>query len=156
MAGGDVVPLPLGGEVVEDGGVEPAHPVVGIRAMHAVRDVLVRLLGRDGRAGRGRHRRHRTPRSVARRRWSPAGRAALGAARSATPVAPAPATAPTRSTFTVGVTGDVDSFNPFLGFEANSYEMWALIYDYMVGYSMKDMSPTPALADERGRPPTTA
>jgi len=48
--------------------------------------------------------------------------------------------------FTVGLIGDVDSFNPFLGFEASSYEMWALTYDYMVGYSMKDMSPQPDLA----------
>ena len=41
---------------------------------------------------------------------------------------------------------EVDSFNPFLGIEAPSYEMWALTYDYMVSYSMKDMSPEPGLA----------
>ena len=61
MPGGDVVPLPLAGEVVEDGGVEPSHPVVRVRPAHAVRHVLVRLLRRDGRSGRGRHERHRTP-----------------------------------------------------------------------------------------------
>ena len=33
--------------------------------------------------------------------------------------------------------------------------MWALTYDYMIGYSMKDMSPEPGLATS-GRPPTTA
>ena len=49
-------------------------------------------------------------------------------------------------TFTVGLKNEVDSFNPFLGIEAPSYEMWALTYDYMVGYSMEDMSPVPALA----------
>jgi peptide/nickel transport system substrate-binding protein len=49
-------------------------------------------------------------------------------------------------TFTVGLKNEVDSFNPFLGIEAPSYEMWALTYDYMVGYSMDDMSPEPALA----------
>jgi peptide/nickel transport system substrate-binding protein len=48
--------------------------------------------------------------------------------------------------FTVGLKNEVDSFNPFLGIEAPSYEMWALTYDYMVGYSMDDMSPVPALA----------
>jgi peptide/nickel transport system substrate-binding protein len=50
-------------------------------------------------------------------------------------------------TFTVGLKNEVDSFNPFLGIEAPSYEMWALTYDYMVGYSMDDMSPVPALAE---------
>ena len=50
-------------------------------------------------------------------------------------------------TFTVGLTNEVDSFNPFLGIEGESYEMWALMYDYLTGYSMKDMSPTPALAE---------
>lgn len=49
-------------------------------------------------------------------------------------------------TFTVALTGDVDSFNPFNGIVAASYEMWALTYDYMIHYSMKDMSPEPGLA----------
>ena len=49
-------------------------------------------------------------------------------------------------TFRVGLRNEVDSFSPFLGFEAPSYEMWALTYDFMVGYSMDDMSPVPALA----------
>jgi peptide/nickel transport system substrate-binding protein len=50
-------------------------------------------------------------------------------------------------TFTVGILNEVDSFNPFLGIEAESYEMWALTYDYMITYSMKDMSPEPGLAE---------
>ena len=48
----------------------------------------------------------------------------------------------------------VDSLNPFLGFQAPSYEMWGLTYDYLTGYSMKDMSPEPGLAtqvDDVGR-----
>jgi peptide/nickel transport system substrate-binding protein len=49
-------------------------------------------------------------------------------------------------TFTVAFLDEVDSFNPFNGYQASSYEAWALMYDYMVGYSMKDMSPVPALA----------
>ena len=49
-------------------------------------------------------------------------------------------------TFTVALLDEVDSFNPFNGFQASSYEMWSLMYDYMVGYSMEDMSPVPALA----------
>ncbi|MEP6815376.1 MAG: ABC transporter substrate-binding protein, partial [Marmoricola sp.] len=49
-------------------------------------------------------------------------------------------------TFTVAFTTDVDSLNPFLGVEATSYELWAITYDYLVNYSMKDMSPAPGLA----------
>lgn len=56
------------------------------------------------------------------------------------------AVAADKVTFTVGLKNEVDSFNPFLGVEAPSYEMWYLTYDIMVGYSMKDMSPVPALA----------
>jgi peptide/nickel transport system substrate-binding protein len=51
------------------------------------------------------------------------------------------------TTFTVGLLNEVDSFNPFLGIEATSYEMWALSYDLLVGYSMKDLSPVPSLAE---------
>ncbi|MFZ2016938.1 MAG: ABC transporter substrate-binding protein, partial [Nocardioides sp.] len=49
--------------------------------------------------------------------------------------------------FHVGMLGEgVDSLNPFLGFQAPSYEMWGLTYDYLTGYTMKDMSPAPGLA----------
>jgi peptide/nickel transport system substrate-binding protein len=49
--------------------------------------------------------------------------------------------------FHVAMLGEgVDSLNPFLGFQAPSYEMWGLTYDYLTGYSMKDMSPEPGLA----------
>jgi peptide/nickel transport system substrate-binding protein len=50
-------------------------------------------------------------------------------------------------TFTVGLLNEVDSFNPFLGIEAESFEMWALTYDYLISYSMEDMSPQPGLAE---------
>ena len=63
-------------------------------------------------------------------------------------LAPAQASTDEPVTFTIAFTNEVDSFNPFLGIEAESYEMWALTYDYLVGYSMKDMSPEPALATE--------
>ncbi|MCW2775675.1 MAG: transporter substrate-binding protein [Nocardioides sp.] len=64
---------------------------------------------------------------------------------------PGLAVAPARAagddtTLTVAVLTDVDSFNPFVGIKATSFEMWALTYDYMIGYSMKDMSPQPGLA----------
>lgn len=50
--------------------------------------------------------------------------------------------------FTVGLSNEVDSFNPFLGIEAPSFEMWALTYDYLISYSMDDMSPEPGIASE--------
>ncbi len=58
------------------------------------------------------------------------------------PAAPAGRPQADGGTFTVGLSNEVDSFNPFLGIEATSFEMWALTYDYLIGYSMKDMSPT--------------
>ena len=63
------------------------------------------------------------------------------------PAQPAGAAEDEKVTFTLGLLNEVDSFNPFLGYEAPSYEAWALTYDYMVGYSVDDMSPVPALAE---------
>ncbi|MBV9830645.1 MAG: ABC transporter substrate-binding protein, partial [Marmoricola sp.] len=99
--------------------------------MHSVKHVLVRL-ARSAR--RGRHR----------------GIVACLALVAAT-LAPALAAAPAahgadKVTFTVGFTDPVDSLNPFVGYDADSYELWDLMYDYMIGYSMKDLSPVPALA----------
>ena len=51
-------------------------------------------------------------------------------------------------TFTVAYLNEVDSFNPFLGIEASSFEMWSLMYDSLTGYSMTDMQPEPSLATE--------
>jgi peptide/nickel transport system substrate-binding protein len=51
-------------------------------------------------------------------------------------------------TFTVAYLNEVDSFNPFLGIEASSFEMWSLMYDSLTGYAMTDMQPVPALATE--------
>jgi peptide/nickel transport system substrate-binding protein len=62
--------------------------------------------------------------------------------------APNSASAAEPVTFTVGIQNEVDSFNPFLGIEAESYEMWALMYDSLITYSPKDMSPQPGLASD--------
>jgi peptide/nickel transport system substrate-binding protein len=48
--------------------------------------------------------------------------------------------------FKVALTNEADSMNPFQGFEAPSFEMWALTYDLFSGYSITDMSTEPALA----------
>ena len=146
MSGGNVVPLSLSAEVGEDGSVEPAHPVERILSPHAVRDVLVRLVGRAGRTGRGRHDRHRTPRKAL--AVLAAGLVALLASVLGNPVSPAQADDADPVTFKVGFTGDVDSLNPFTGYNAESYELWSLSYDFMIGYSMKDMSPVPSLATD--------
>ncbi len=133
MSGGSGVPTTFGFEMGEErGGVEVAHPVVGVRAPHPVKDVFMRLT-RGPR--RGRH----------------AGIVACLALllTCLTPgLALQPAQGADKVTFSVALTSDVDSLNPFVGVEANSYEMWALMYDYLVGYSMKDMSPQPALAEK--------
>jgi peptide/nickel transport system substrate-binding protein len=68
--------------------------------------------------------------------------AALWGSTSTGPAAAA-ANAPT---FTIGMTNEVDSFNPFNGIEAESYEARSLMYDYMISWSDKDMSPQPGLA----------
>ncbi|HSV38721.1 MAG TPA: ABC transporter substrate-binding protein [Nocardioidaceae bacterium] len=65
------------------------------------------------------------------------------------PVATQPAAADDEQvTFTVALLNEIDSFNPFAGYEAPSYEAWSLTYDFLVNYSMKDMSPTAGLATD--------
>ena len=53
-----------------------------------------------------------------------------------------------KTTFTVALDQEVDSFSPFLGILAASYEMWYLTYDFMISWSMEDMSPQPGLASK--------
>src|SRR6195952_625301 len=132
MPGGRVVPTSLGVEMAEQrGGGEVAHPVVRIRPVHTVKHVLERLTGSPWR----------------RRHSGIVACLAIVLASLAPSLAAAPAAnGADKVTFTVAFTDPVDSLNPFLGVEADSYEMWSLMYDYMVGYSMKDMSPEPSLA----------
>ena len=49
-------------------------------------------------------------------------------------------------TFTVGVTQDVDSLNPFTGIASASYEIYQLQYETLTDYAAKDFSAAPALA----------
>ena len=70
----------------------------------------------------------------------------MAATASFGPAATSAANADSPVTFTVGYTVSVDSFNPFLGYQATSFEMWGLMYDSLVGYTMKDMQPAPSLA----------
>lgn len=50
-------------------------------------------------------------------------------------------------TFYIGVTGDVDSLNPYSGFLSISYEVYGDVYDLLQGWSQKDYSWTPGLAE---------
>ena len=65
----------------------------------------------------------------------------------AAPVAGAQEQPAQKLTFTVGIVNDVDSLNPFIGILAETYEVWAGMYDQLVGYSQKDFSPVPQLAE---------
>ncbi len=49
--------------------------------------------------------------------------------------------------FTVGITDDVDSLNPFTGIVAASYETYQLMYPTLTEYGADDFSPVPGLAE---------
>src|SRR4051795_11610383 len=137
-----VVETTLGDEVVQDAGLLRAQPVVGVVTRDTVLGVGVR------RAGRGRWAGHRTGHGG--HRTAGAFLAALGLlllSLISGLATSSPAAAKDKVVFHVGILGEgVDSLNPFLGFQAPSYEMWGLTYDYLTGYTMKDMSPAPGLA----------
>jgi peptide/nickel transport system substrate-binding protein len=63
------------------------------------------------------------------------------------PTTSKPAPIHTSTTFTIGVTQDVDSTNPFTGVSAAAYEIYQLDYDFLIGYSETDFSAAPRLAE---------
>ncbi len=63
-------------------------------------------------------------------------------------LAPAAAADDDKVVFTIGLTNEADSFNPFTAIEVPSLETLALAYDRLISYNMKDMSPEPGLAKE--------
>ena len=86
------------------------------------------------------------------RRWAAAlAAAALVAAIAGVGAASAQAATDSSGTdpviFKVGVLQDVDNLNVFKGITASAYEMWGLEYNTLTGYSAKDFSVTPELAD---------
>ncbi len=54
-------------------------------------------------------------------------------------------------TFTVGLTQDVDSLNPFTGIVSSAYEIYQLQYETLTDYGVKDFSAQPAAGRELGR-----
>ena len=49
--------------------------------------------------------------------------------------------------FTVGITDDVDSLNPFTGIVSTSYEMYQLMYPTLTENGADDFAPVPGLAE---------
>jgi peptide/nickel transport system substrate-binding protein len=49
--------------------------------------------------------------------------------------------------FTVGITDDVDSLNPFTGIVSTAYEMYQLMYPTLTDYGADDFAPAPGLAE---------
>lgn len=58
-----------------------------------------------------------------------------------------PAPAGGKVVLKLGLTNQPDNLNPFVGYEGSSYEVWALNYDMLIGYSAEDGSPKPQLAE---------
>ncbi len=117
------------------------HPVVRVRSNDSVLGVFSRLRASGGRKVHGRK---RTPGRALLAGAILLGTASLGVIAGNTTAA----TAADDTTFTVGLPNEVDSFNPFLGIEAPSYEMWALTYDQLITYNMETMAAEPGLAAE--------
>jgi peptide/nickel transport system substrate-binding protein len=67
---------------------------------------------------------------------------------SAEDVTPAPSASDGRAakSFVLGIKHDIDSLNPFVGVQVESFEAYQLMYDYLTGSSEKDFSPVPGLA----------
>jgi peptide/nickel transport system substrate-binding protein len=60
---------------------------------------------------------------------------------------PAGAGSTGKTTFTVGITQDVDSLNPFTGIVASAYEMYQLTYDTLTDYGQADFAAEPSIAE---------
>ena len=60
---------------------------------------------------------------------------------------------PATSVFTVGVTQDVDSLNPFVGVTAAAYEIFQMVYPTLTEYGAKDFSIQPGLAESWSESP---
>jgi peptide/nickel transport system substrate-binding protein len=73
------------------------------------------------------------------------GVAALPATTAVAQSSPSPGTA--EKTFTIGYSQDIDTLNPFAGFLSISYEVYADVYDLLTGWSQKDFSPVPGIAE---------
>ncbi|MEI2643340.1 MAG: ABC transporter substrate-binding protein [Candidatus Nanopelagicales bacterium] len=58
-----------------------------------------------------------------------------------------PAAARKKTVFTVGITQDVDTTNPFTGIAAASFEAYQMMYPTLTEYAAADFSTVPGLAE---------
>ena len=72
---------------------------------------------------------------------------ALTGTASADSSSPSPSTSAQKTVFTVGITQDIDSANPFTGIVAEAYEIYQMEYPTLTEYSAKDFSTVPGLAE---------
>ncbi len=72
---------------------------------------------------------------------------ALAGTASADSSSPSPSASATKTVFTVGITQDIDSANPFTGIVAEAYEIYQMEYPTLTEYSAKDFSTAPGLAE---------
>src|SRR5262245_15650506 len=52
-----------------------------------------------------------------------------------------------KKTFILGTKQDADSLNPYVGVTSIAYDMYQLLYDYLLDSSAQDLSPVPSLAE---------
>jgi peptide/nickel transport system substrate-binding protein len=50
-----------------------------------------------------------------------------------------------KTTLRLGWTNDPDNLNPFIGYESSSYEIWAINYELLVGFSASDYANVPGV-----------
>ena len=70
-----------------------------------------------------------------------------GSASAADSASPSPSASGAKVVFTVGMTEDIDSANPFTGIAAVSYEIFQMEYPTLTEYSASDFSTVPGLAE---------
>ncbi len=71
--------------------------------------------------------------------------AAVGAARAAASSASSPAPAD-KVVLHIGMVQEPDNLNPFIGIQGIDYMFWHMNYDFLVGFSSKDLEPRPEIA----------
>ncbi len=72
---------------------------------------------------------------------------ALTALALAAPVGAAEEGSESSSVLKIGWAHDPATLNPFVGLDEENYDVWAMSWNLLVGFSTKDLSPTPAIAE---------
>lgn len=75
------------------------------------------------------------------------GVAAVGASAAQADTASPPVGSTDDTTFSIGMTTDIDSANPFTGIVAEAYEIFQMMYPTLTDYSQKDFGTVPGMAE---------